>query len=103
MDISGGVGGRVHGDRASPRRRAALMRIVLIAPGHIFSTLDVFTGIAAGLRANGVTVYEYPLHRTFEAMELMVGAAEQMGIAPEGGYPDPTELATMGIPGYVMA
>lgn len=79
------------------------MRIVLVHSGHGFSTLNVGEGIAAGLRANGVDVFEYPLHRTFEAMELLIGAAKMMGIAPEGGYPDPTELGTMGIPGYVMA
>ena len=48
-------------------------------------------------------MFEYPLHRTFEAMELLVGAAKVMGIAPEGGYPDPVMLGTMGIPGYAMA
>jgi spore maturation protein CgeB len=79
------------------------MRIVLVHSGHGFSTLDVGNGIAAGLRANGAEVYEYPLHQTFEAMELIVGAAKVMGIAPEGGYPDPIALGTMGIPGYVMA
>jgi spore maturation protein CgeB len=79
------------------------MRICLIAPGHAFSTLDVFTGIAAGLRANGAEVFEYPLYQTFETMELIVGAAKVMGIAPEGGYPDPQYLGTMGIPGFVMA
>jgi spore maturation protein CgeB len=79
------------------------MRICLIAPGHAFSTLDVFTGIAAGLRANGAEVFEYPLYQTFETMELIVGAAKVMGIAPEGGYPDPVYLGTMGIPGFVMA
>ena len=79
------------------------MRIVLVSSGHGFSTLDGGTGIAAGLRANGVEVFEYPLHRTFEAMELLVGAAKMIGIAPEGGYPDPKQLGTMGIPGYAMA
>lgn len=79
------------------------MRIVLVHSGHGFSTLDVGTGLAAGLRANGHEVAEYPLHQTFEAMELLVGAAKTMGIAPTGGYPDPLDLGTMGIPGYVMA
>jgi spore maturation protein CgeB len=79
------------------------MRIVLIHSGHAFSTKDVGDGIAAGLRANGVDVFEYPLYQTFETMELIVGAAKVMGIAPEGGYPDPQYLGTMGIPGFVMA
>jgi spore maturation protein CgeB len=79
------------------------MRICLVHSGHGFSTKDVGDGIAAGLRANGVEVYEYPLHQTFEAMELLVSAAKMIGIAPEGGYPDPSHLGTMGIPGYAMA
>lgn len=79
------------------------MRICLVHSGHGWSTKDVGDGIAAGLRANGVEVFEYPLSQTFEMAELVVGAAKVMGIAPEGGYPDPVALGTMGIPGYVMA
>lgn len=79
------------------------MRILVVAPGHGFSTLDVFAGLCAGLRANGCDVWEYPLHQTFETMELLVAAAQERGIAPEGGYPDPLMLGTMGIPGYAMA
>lgn len=79
------------------------MRILVVAPGHGFSTLDVFSGVCAGLRANGCQVFEYPLHTTFETMQLLVAAAKEMGIAPEGGYPDPLQLGTMGIPGYAMA
>jgi hypothetical protein len=79
------------------------MRICLVHAGHGWSTKDVGDGIAAGLRANGVAVFEYPLYQTFETAELIVGAAKVMGIAPEGGYPDPQYLGTMGIPGFVMA
>lgn len=79
------------------------MRILVVAPGHGFSTLDVHAGLCAGLRANGCEVFEYPLHTTFETMELLVAAAKEIGIAPEGGYPDPLMLGTMGIPGYAMA
>lgn len=79
------------------------MKILVVAPGHGFSTLDVFSGVVAGLRANGEEVWEYPLHTTFETMQLLVAAAKEMGIAPEGGYPDPLQLGTMGIPGYAMA
>lgn len=79
------------------------MRVLVVAPGHGFSTLDVFTGVCAGLRANGVEVVEYPLHTTLETMELLVAAAKQLNIAPEGGYPDPLMLGTMGIPGFAMA
>ena len=79
------------------------MRILVVAPGHGFSTLDVHAGLCAGLRANGVDVWEYPLHQTFETMELLIAAAKEVGIAPEGGYPDPLQLGTMGIPGFAMA
>jgi spore maturation protein CgeB len=79
------------------------MRTCLVHSGHGFSTKDVGDGIAAGLRANGVEVFEYPLHLTFEMAELLVSAAKTIGIAPEGGYPDPIYLGTMGIPGYAMA
>lgn len=68
-----------------------------------FSTLDVGNGIAAGLRANGADVFEYPLHATFEAMELLVAAAKMVGYEPPNGYPHPAMLGTMGIPGFVMA
>src|SRR5262245_52446973 len=79
------------------------MRVLVVAPGHAFSTLDVHDGLCAGLRANGVEVVEYPLCDTLESMDLIVGAAKLMGIAPPKGYPDPFHLATMGIPGYAMA
>lgn len=79
------------------------MRVLVIAPGHAFSTLDVHDGLCAGLRANGVEVVEYPLCDTLESMDLLVGAARTMNIAPEKGYPDPFQLAAMGIPGLAMA
>lgn len=79
------------------------MRIVVVAPGHRHSTMDVYTGLCAGLAAAGADVVRYPLHDTLMAMELVVGAARQAGIAPPHGYPDPRMLATNGIPGYAMA
>lgn len=79
------------------------MRVLVCHSGHGFSTLTVGEGIAAGLRAAGADVWEYPLHQTFEMAELLVGAAKVIGIAPEGGYPEPIYLGTMGIPGFAMA
>jgi hypothetical protein len=29
------------------------MKVLVVAPGHVFSTIDVYTGLCAGLRANG--------------------------------------------------
>jgi glycosyltransferase involved in cell wall biosynthesis len=37
------------------------MRIMVIHPGHGFSTVDVYTGVVAGLEANGAEVLCYPL------------------------------------------
>lgn len=79
------------------------MRILVVQSGHGFSTKDVGDGLIAGLRANSVEVWEYPLHQTFEAMEILVAAAKKVSVAPQGGYPDPLMLGTMGIPGYAMA
>lgn len=79
------------------------MRVFVIAPGHAFSTLDVCHGLVAGLEANGVETIEFPLHDTLESMDLLVGAAKHLQIAPPHGYPDPLLLASAGIPGLVMA
>jgi glycosyltransferase involved in cell wall biosynthesis len=76
---------------------------MVVAPGHAFSTLDVHNGLCAGLKANGVEVVEYPLMATLESMELIVGAARLLEIAPPGGYPDVYHMASMGVPGYAMA
>lgn len=77
------------------------MRLLVVEPGHAFSTKDVYDGLVAGLRANGATIFEYPLLDTLETMDLMVGAAKQLNISEH--YPDPFQLASMGIPGYAMA
>lgn len=76
-------------------------RILVIAPGHSFSTYDVYCGLVEGLRAAGATVLTYPLHDTLETMELLVGAAQQLNISER--YPDPMMLASAGIPGFAMA
>lgn len=76
--------------------------VTVVFPGHAFSTIDVATGLCAGLRASGVAVHEYPLHTTLETMEVLVGAAKAQG-APDGEVPDPRLLAVAGIPGFVMA
>lgn len=79
------------------------MRILVVHSGHGFSTKDVGDGLIAGLRACGQEVWEYPLHTTFETAEILIAAAKEVGVAPEGGYPDPLQLGTMGIPGFAMA
>lgn len=63
----------------------------------------MFRGLIAGLRANGADVTTFPLHDTLESMDMLVGAAKHLQIAPPHGYPDPMLLASAGIPGLVMA
>ena len=46
-------------------------------------------------------VFPYALHETLETMDLLVGAAKRLNISED--YPDPMLMASMGIPGYVMA
>lgn len=79
------------------------MKILVVAPGHAFSTVDVYHGLCAGLRANGIDVVGFPLHDTLESMDLIIGAAKLMELAPPNGYPDPAMIATAGIPGLAMA
>ncbi len=79
------------------------MRVLVVQSGHGFSTKDVGDGLIVGLRANGITVFEYPLMQTLESMDLIVGAARVMEIDIPTGYPDVFHLASMGIPGYAMA
>lgn len=76
------------------------MKVVVVAPGHAFSTIDVWRGLCAGLRAQGADVLEFPLHTTIETFEVLLGAAEMTGARP--GL-DARILASSGIPGFVMA
>jgi hypothetical protein len=43
------------------------MRVLVISSGHDFSTIDIFTGLCAGLEARGVEVVPYPLHDWLES------------------------------------
>jgi spore maturation protein CgeB len=80
-----------------------MKRIVVVHSGHGFSTYDVGVGLAAGLRANGVAVFEYPLHDTLETAELLINAAKLCDLVPPRGLPDARHIGAMGIPGFVMA
>lgn len=60
------------------------MKALVIHPGHAFSTVDVFDGVCAGLRANGVAVVTFDWQRVMEVFTtLVVGAASAGAIAPE--------------------
>lgn len=49
--------------------------VLLVHPGASFSTHDVFTGIAAGLRANGVLVHEYRLDHQLVVYNQLIDCA----------------------------
>ncbi len=52
------------------------MRVMVIAPGHGFSTLDVHTGVCAGLTACGADVIPYPLDAALDVNLAMYGMAQ---------------------------
>jgi hypothetical protein len=52
------------------------MRIMVIHPGHGFSTADVFTGLCAGLAANGAEVIPYPLDAALDVNLALYGVAQ---------------------------
>lgn len=81
------------------------MKILVIQPGHAYSTADVCDGLVWGLRANGVQVHEYPLRRTLETAELLVGAAKSLQAlgADEDAYPSLYDIAAAGVPGVAMS
>lgn len=76
-------------------------RILVIHSGHPFSTADVFDGLCAGLRANGVEVVEYRLDRTLQMAEALLKAAEKDDVPPHL-RPDVFDLAAAGIPGHAL-
>jgi hypothetical protein len=81
------------------------MKILVIQPGHAYSTADVCDGLVWGLRANGADVYEYPLLGTLQVAEALVGAAKSIyALGPDDDrYPSAFDLAAAGIPGVAMA
>jgi spore maturation protein CgeB len=52
------------------------MRIMVIHPGHGFSTADVFTGVCAGLAACGAEVIPYPLDAALDVNLALYGVAQ---------------------------
>jgi spore maturation protein CgeB len=68
------------------------VKVLLIHPAHGFATADVYTGVLAGLRANGVEVVEYRLDIWLDTSHVMVEAvkaARQAGAS----FPLPDEYA----------
>lgn len=86
----------------------AAPRILLIHPGHLFATSDVYTGLAAGLHECGVDVVPYPLDHTLRMMNALLEAGDATDLfAVEGNdvitRPDPFLMAGAGVPGMAMA
>ena len=61
-----------------------MTRVLLVHPGHSYSTADVYTGVKAGLEANGVEVIEYRLDTILALMNTAFLAAEACGVLAEG-------------------
>ena len=60
------------------------MKVLCIAPGHLFATVDVFDGLCAGLRANGVEPVEYRFDRIARLFYGLIKGAENSGaIVPD--------------------
>lgn len=52
------------------------MRVMVVHPGHGFSTHDVFTGLCAGLEAAGADVIGYPLDGALDVNLALYGLAQ---------------------------
>lgn len=59
------------------------MRIGVIHPGASFSTADVYTGVVAGLRTNGVTVDEHRIDSILNWYDAAVSAGLAQGVMTE--------------------
>lgn len=77
------------------------MRIMVIHPGHGFSTADVFTGLCDGLEACGADVIRYPLDAALDVNLAMHGLAEVH--APQvAAHFDPYAVAAHAIVGRAI-
>lgn len=81
------------------------MKVLVVHPGHAFSTADVFDGLVWGLRSNGIDVLPYPLLDELDMAQQMRDALtdryQMFGQAPP--QIDVHAYAARGIPGVVMA
>jgi spore maturation protein CgeB len=69
-----------------------MTRILLIHPGHGFSTHDVYTGVLAGLQAHGVDVVEYRLDHALRMYGALLDAADEVGIVEDADKPETAGL-----------
>lgn len=57
-----------------------MTRILIVAPGHSFSTHDVFTGLCAGMTACGVEVIPYRWDRHLQTFNALATAGMAAGL-----------------------
>lgn len=77
------------------------MRIMVIHPGHGFSTADVFTGLCAGLEANGVETIPYPLDAALDVNLAMYGIVQAHAPTVAAAF-DPYAVAAHAIIGRAI-
>jgi len=58
------------------------MRVLVCHSGHDFSTSDVYDGLCAGLRMNGVEVVPFPWDRPLKILGTLISAGIQVGDIP---------------------
>jgi hypothetical protein len=63
------------------------MTVLVVHPGAIVSTVDVFNGLTAGLKAHGVSVVNYGLHGRIEAAEEFLAFAYRKRKGEKRGPP----------------
>lgn len=79
------------------------MKVLLIHPAHGFATADVYTGVLAGLRANGVEVVEYRLDVWLDTAHIMVEAVKTARQAmPLLPLPDEYAVGAQAAIGYAI-
>src|SRR5690242_11607943 len=76
-------------------------KILLIEPGASFSTLDVFTGVKAGLEAHGCEVVTYHLSRHLQRAERLIDGAIDAGAISDPE--NPFALACERLPAIAIA
>jgi hypothetical protein len=78
------------------------MRIYVVAPGATFSTSDVYDGLCAGLRANGIDVYEGQLDTILRWYELAFGAGIKTGVFETSDLVNIQKLASAHITQHIL-
>lgn len=58
------------------------MKILVVHPGHAHGTVDVFTGVCAGLRANDIDVIPLAWDRMLAPLIALVQGAQMSGVFP---------------------